>query len=215
MSHHTPSPPLTPKEKSFLEFIERFSLENGYPPTFIEIQKHFHYASINSVQKYVQQLQRKKYLYSPGQNQKRALQVLKPVLRLSQNPPQSSLQEVPLLGKVAAGVPLESRENEEFIEVPQSLVSGGESVFALSVEGDSMVEEGILDGDTILLSKKSYYSNGDLIVASIENEATVKRIYRHQNQIELRPSHGEMKSLWVSPQEIRIEGVVISLMRKF
>ncbi len=206
---------LTPKEKDFLQFVETFYEDRGYSPSFIEIQEHFQYASINSVQKYIKQLQKKGYLYSPGQNKKRALKVLRSHNFKPSKNEAFSANVIAFLGKVAAGRPLERVHSGEFIEVSDHLTQNHKDIFALEVEGQSMIDEGILEGDVLLIRKKIHYDNGSLVVASVEEGATVKKMYKHKDCIELRPSCEGMESLYYSYDQVRIEGFVVSLMRRF
>jgi repressor LexA len=243
---------LTLKEKKVLEFVEDYIKKEGMAPTFAEIKEFFNFASFNSVQRYLSQLCRKGYVYIPGGNQKRAIQILKssdslidhfnnlksnkslipfvgssPKREISmlksfdtQRPASESLS-LPLLGKVAAGLPLESRNFNEFVEVPPQLVTQPQNSYVLKVVGTSMIEEGILDGDLIIIEDTREARNGELIVATVEDEATVKRIYFHKkstdenHQVELRPSNPNMNSIWVEPVKLNIKGRVVGLIRKF
>jgi repressor LexA len=237
-SELSPSPlPLTAKEKMVLEFIEAFQVESGICPSYQEIKEHFGFASFNSVQNYLKQLIAKGYLRVPL-NQKRAIQILhsasslqsrlsldtpKISAGLSHPPLLQSNEEVlslPLLGKVAAGQPLESLKHDEFIKIPAEMVRHGSKTFALKVEGDSMINEGIFSGDTVLVQQQSHADNGDIIVASVDNESTIKRFYLRSERkggvkIELRPANDTMQSLWYSPEDVQIQGILVGLLRKF
>lgn len=224
--------PLTAKEKAVLEFIEGFLLKSsGISPSYQEIRDHFGFASFNSVQNYLKQLTRKGYIKNPA-NSKRALQVVHTTNTSTGSPRTSLLQSkneeilsLPLLGKVAAGTPIESLKHDEFLSVPGHLLrpSHAHKTFALKVQGQSMIDEGIMDGDTILVQQQSSAANGDLVVAIVDNEATVKRFYlrtpprgsHDELMVELRPSNTTMTSMWFSPYEVEIQGVVVGLMRKF
>lgn len=233
--------PLTEKEKLVLEFVEQSLAERGISPSFQEIRDHFGFASFNSVQNYLKQLTVKGYIEIPS-NQKRAIQVLhsattiqKSVLQkqvaLSQETPREmplpknkmteETLSLPLLGKVAAGRPLESFSHDEFVDVPPSLVRNAGKTFALKVSGDSMIEDGIHDGDIILVQKQATATNGEVIVASIENESTVKRYFlrphpeQKEKMVELRPANATMQSMWYQPQVVDIQGVLVGLIRKF
>lgn len=216
--------PLTAKEKAFLEFVESFQQSSGISPSYQEIRDHFGFASFNSVQNYLKQLTRKGYVKNHA-NQKRAIQVV-----TSTGPsPQSLLQSteevlsLPLLGKVAAGSPIESLKHDEYVPVPNHMVRNPNKTFALRVQGDSMINEGILDGDTILVQQQNNASNGDLVVATIENEATVKRFFlrtpprgsHDELMVELRPANEKLQSMWYSPLEVNIQGILVGLLRKF
>lgn len=227
--------PLTAKEKAVLEFIEVSLGGSGICPSYQEIKEHFGFASFNSVQNYLKQLSQKGYVQAAS-NQKRAIQILHSASALQDHfksstgsSPQPLLQSkegvlsLPFLGKVAAGRPLEALAHDEFVDVPSALVREARKSFALKVQGNSMIDEGILDGDTILIQQQSHAKNGDLVVATIDNEATVKRFYLHspsrgsnnEVQVELRPSNETMPSMWYSPFEVNIQGVVVGLVRKF
>lgn len=240
MTKKTPLPPLTPKEKSVLEFIEEHILSSGVSPSYQEIKDHFGLASFNSVQNYLKQLTAKGYIENPL-GQKRAIQVLHSAsavqerlqskLVSTKTGSQSSqllqardeILSLPLLGKVAAGQPIEALKYDEFVDVPPSMVRNPAKSFALKVQGDSMIEDGIFDEDIILIQKQNTAGNGDIVVATVENEATVKRIYvrakpdsgSSQKLVELRPSNSTMQSMWYEPEEVEIRGIVVGLIRKF
>jgi repressor LexA len=226
--------PLSPKEKNVLEFLELYMRENGVSPTYQEICQHFGFASYNSVQRYLKQLESKGYIKLPWANQKRAITLLRPSNALQSTagsaPSSSNASNVipaimpaesislPLLGGVAAGLPIEAHEHDEFIDVPSSLVRRPDRTFALRVQGQSMIEDGILDGDVILVQRQTTAVNGEIVVAVIGEEATVKRFYVHRGEersIELRPANSTMTSMWFAPDEVEIRGVVVSLIRKF
>lgn len=227
--------PLSPKEKMVLEFLEMYIREHGYSPTYQEICQHFGFASFNSVQRYLKQLDTKGYIRLPWSNQKRAITLLKPASalqdaieelqgetrsKLKQNSTSSESFSLPLLGRVAAGAPIEALDHDEFIDVPASLVRHADRTYALRVQGQSMIEDGILDGDVILVQKQSTASNGEIVVATVGDEATVKRFYLHRSDkrdkpIELRPANSSMSSMWYSADEVQIRGVVVGLIRRF
>jgi repressor LexA len=235
--------PLSVKEKAVLEFLEIYLSREGVSPTYQEICNHFGFASLNSVQRYLKQLEFKGYIQLPWANQKRAITVLHPsstvqtamqssiessstafatqrisnVVSMIQPPSQSENFSLPLLGRVAAGAPIEAYEHDEFIDVPASLVRHADRTYALRVQGQSMIEDGILDGDVILVQRQSSASNGEIVVAMIGEEATVKRFYRQpqDRQIELRPANSTMESMWFDSSEVQIRGIVVGLIRKF
>jgi len=247
--------PLSLKELRVLEFIEQFMEENTVSPTYQEIREHFGFASFNSVQRYLKQLQDKNYIHIPGGNQKRALQVLHTARSLrpspppplitaltntTQNPTQPKKEtphgveslSLPLLGRVAAGTPIEAFTDNEFVEVPATLIRNPAKTFALVVQGQSMIEDGILDGDIIFVQKQTYANNGETVVAMVNNQATVKRFYLHRKsdlhnnpqihahsasdqQVELRPANSTMQSMWHPPSHVDIQGIVVGLVRRF
>ncbi|KYG68595.1 repressor LexA [Bdellovibrio bacteriovorus] len=240
MTKKLPLPPLTPKEKSVLEFIESHILSSGVSPSYQEIKDHFGLASFNSVQNYLKQLTSKGYIENPL-GQKRAIQVLHSASAVQEHlqskkvstttgshrsqllQARDEVLSLPLLGKVAAGQPIEAIKHDEFVDVPPSMIRNPSKSFALKVQGDSMIEDGIFDEDIILVQKQDSASNGDIVVATVENEATVKRIYvrarpdsgSSEKLVELRPSNSTMKSMWYSPEEVEIRGIVVGLIRKF
>lgn len=234
--------PLTEKEKAVLEWIEAKLAQSGVSPSYQEIKDHFGFASFNSVQNYLKQLTNKGYI-QVANNQKRAIQILHSSQTVQQvvqskvspskaGPSRASLLQtpsgreevlaLPLLGKVAAGAPIEAFEHDEFIQVPPSLVRNPSKSYALKVAGSSMIEDGIFDGDVILIQKQASASNGEIVVASIDNESTVKRFFlqtrsedKSEKIVELRPANSSMKSMWYQPEQVDIQGVVVGLIRKF
>lgn len=230
-----PPSPLTAKERSILEFIEKTLADSGVSPSYQEIKEHFGFASFNSVQNYLKQLIQKEYIQIPS-NQKRAIHILKPstavqselkkirassprALLSSNQSERGELFSIPLLGRVAAGSPIEEFEHDEHIDVPPSLIRNPQKSFALRVKGASMIEDGIFDGDIILVQRQASVSNGEIVVATIDNESTVKRIFMNprseQKLVELRPANSTMKSMWYPPDRIHIQGVVVGLIRTF
>lgn len=239
MTKKQPLPPLTPKEKLVLEFVEEHILSSGVSPSYQEIKDHFGLASFNSVQNYLKQLTAKGYIENPL-GQKRAIQVLHSASAVQERlqskvstttgsqrsqllQARDEILSLPLLGKVAAGQPIEALKYDEFVDVPPSMVRNPSKSFALKVQGDSMIEDGIFDEDIILVQKQNSAGNGDIVVATVENEATVKRIYvrakpdsgSSQKLVELRPSNSTLKSMWFQPEEVEIRGIVVGLIRKF
>lgn len=242
-------PSLTAKEKAVLQFIETELLQKGISPSYQEICDHFGFASFNSVQNYLKQLTQKGYV-TIAQNQKRAIQLLhsaddfqKDLIERLQVPAEpsrgvlsnqsspkisafdnhSKVLPIPFLGRVAAGAPIERMADNEFIEIPKDLVKSPKDLFALRVEGDSMIEEGIFDGDTLVIQSQKIARDGDLIVASVENEATVKRFFHKANPqqpqegklIELRPANKRLTSMWYHPAQVEIKGLVKALLRSY
>jgi repressor LexA len=247
--------PLTPKEKTVLEFLEMYARHNGFAPTYQEICKHFGFASFNSAQRYLKQLEAKEYISLGGGNQKRAISLLQSAsayqeqiedrtssrsgdtssVTTSNRSSSENLFQIPMLGRVAAGAPLEAYDHDEFIDVPASLMKNPDRTYALRVQGQSMIEDGIFEGDVILVQRQSQAENGEIVVAVVPSdvgteEATVKRFYWHKKsgeastpvklakpakKIELRPANSTMTSFWYDPGEVQIRGIVVGLIRKF
>ncbi|MBW1667314.1 MAG: transcriptional repressor LexA [Deltaproteobacteria bacterium] len=198
---------LTEKQKRFLEYISRYMEEWGQAPSFEEICSHFGFASYNTVTTYLKILERKGYIRLPGKkNRKRAIELISPV--------ETRRFEFPLLGRVAGGKPIEAIQDVGVIEVPPSMIGHGDH-FVLQVKGDSMREDGILDGDFIVVRKQVTAENGETVVALIGNEATVKKYYKKKDYVELRPAHKEMEPIIVKEGDLRIQGRVVGVIRHY
>jgi repressor LexA len=198
---------LTEKQKVFLGYVSRYMNDWDRSPSFEEICSHFGFTSYNTVTTYLKTLERKGYIRLPSKkNQKRAIEVISPV--------ETKRLEFPLLGRVAAGKPIEVVEEVDVIEIPPSMTGQGDH-FVLQVRGDSMKEDGILDGDFIVVRKQPTAENGQTVVAMINNEATVKKYYKQENYVELRPSHADMESILIKGGDLRIEGRVVGVMRHY
>lgn len=239
MTKKKPLPPLTEKEIKVLDFIEGHMLSYGISPSYQEIKEHFGFASFNSIQNYLKQLLSKGYI-AMEPHQKRAITVLHSSATVQNelqfksistvgSPDAQLLQarkeilSIPLLGSVAAGRPIESLSHDEFVEAPRHMIKDPAQSFALKVQGNSMIEDGILNGDIILIQSQKSAKNGDIVVATVENEATVKRLYtgsrpgypKSESWIELRPSNSEMSSMWYSKDQVDLRGIVTGLLRKY
>lgn len=195
--------PLTPKQKKLLDFIVSFTERAGYSPSQQEIAKAFGFSSLGTVQNYLVRLEREGVL-SKDWNAKRGLRV--------QRATRASL-ELPLAGIVAAGKPIEAVSTPDSIEVPPSMLGSGEN-FVLRVQGDSMVGDGILDGDYVVVRKQPEAQSGQTVVALIRGEATVKRLVRKEGRIELHPANPAIQPLIIKDEEdFRLEGVVVGVIR--
>lgn len=198
---------LTPKQKQVLHFIRDFSRAEGYAPSQQEIASRFGFQSLGTVQNYLVRLEREGFLRRSW-NAKRALEVVESA------PPGAGGREIPLLGRVAAGQPIEAVAVEDTLEVPAWLIGRGES-FALRVRGDSMCEDGILDGDYVVVKRQRMAENGQNVVAYVDGEATVKRFQRVGAEIELHPANSSMSPLRIGPnQHLEILGVVTGVLRR-
>jgi len=196
---------LTKQQTRVYRYLETYLRRKGRPPSYQEIQDYFGFRSLNSVVKHLKQLERKGYLESPWGNQKRAFRLL---------PLRTTAATIPFLGRVAAGAPIEAVEMTEAVEVPESLLAGGNN-FALQVQGESMVDEGIRDGDMLIIRKQDHADNGQTVVAQIEGEATIKKFYQRDGRVELRPANEELKPLVVPAEKVEIIGVVVGLVRHY
>jgi len=198
---------LTEKQKEFLAYVSRYMEDWGRSPSFEEICSHFGFSSYNTVTTYLKALERKGYVRLPKKkNQKRAIQVISPV--------ETKRFEFPLLGRVAAGKPIEAIEDIDVIEVPPSMVGSGDH-FVLQVKGDSMKDDGILNGDFVVVRKQPTAENGETVVALVNNEATIKKYYKMKRSVELRPAHEGMESIVVRKGNLRIQGKVVGVIRHY
>ncbi len=200
--------PLTPKQHAVLEFFRSYLHRKGYPPTIHEIREKLRLSSPSTIHKHLKTLVEKGYLDDcKRQHRGRTLRKLE-VSR-------GGGVEVPLLGRVAAGSPIEISEVPETITLPESLMGRGET-FVLQVRGESMIDEAIRDGDLVIVEKRSVAENGEMVIACIDNEnVTLKRIYREGSTVRLQPSNPGMKPIIVDRGEVTIKGVVIGVMRKY
>jgi repressor LexA len=196
---------LTKQQTRVYSYLETYLRRKGRPPSYQEIQDYFGFRSLNSVVKHLKQLERKGYLESPWGNQKRAFRLL---------PLRTTAATIPFLGRVAAGAPIEAVNIPEAVEVPESLLAGGNN-FALQVQGESMIDEGIRDGDVLIIRKQDRADNGQTVVAQIEGEVTIKKFYQRDGRVELRPANEELKPLVVPAERVEIIGVVIGLVRHY
>lgn len=199
---------LTVKQRDVLEFIRRRIAADGVAPTLQEIADAFGFSSTASAQKHVGLLERKGFLRRE-KHQKRGL-VLADEARAARVGP-----GLPLLGVVAAGSPIESIPDDERISVPPDMVGPGAS-YALRVRGDSMVEEGIHDGDIVIVRSTDTAAETDMVVALVGGEVTLKRLYRERDgRVRLQPSNAALPPLVVAADQVRVQGVVVGLLRRY
>ncbi|APG26785.1 repressor LexA [Syntrophotalea acetylenivorans] len=199
--------PITPKQKQVFEFISQYIESQGFAPSQQEIAKAFGFRSLGTVQNYLVRLEREGLL-SRNWNGRRSLR-----LAAAAEPEQG--MKLPLAGTVAAGKPIEAIETSDSIDVPPAMVGTGEH-FVLHVAGDSMIDDGILDGDYVVVRKQVTAENGQTVVALLDNEATVKRLHRNGQSIELHPANPTMQPITVAADvPFGIEGVVVGVIRHY
>lgn len=196
---------LTEKQARVLARITQWIRDRGYPPTFQELAQELRLTEKNA-RDYVLILERKGYL-------RRRPNVARGITLLQQ-PTSESLLEIPLIGRVMAGKPVEVFENHEPILVPPMLLRAG-THFVMEVRGDSMIDDGIREGDLVIVQQQLAPNNGDTVVAVVHGEATIKRFYRHGPIVELRPANAQMSALRVDAQDVEVKGVVAGLIRKY
>jgi repressor LexA len=204
--------PLTKRQKQVLDFISRFQDENGYCPSYEEIARGLDLASLATVHKHISALESKSYL-KRGFNQSRSLE-LAPKYLQEQRRSKPHL-EVPLLGRIAAGSPVESVEQRETLNFAD--FAGNGNTFALEVRGNSMIEDHICDGDLILLERVAEVRDGDIVVALVGGtETTLKRLYREPgDQVRLQPSNSTLRPIILPAREVQIQGRLIAVLRKY
>jgi repressor LexA len=199
---------LTRRQRQILDFITRFIEEHRYSPTLQEIGQAFGLSSVATVHKHVSSLVEKGYVRR-GWNQNRSIE---PVV-------QSRLAEgsldLPLLGQVAAGAPIEAVVDRETITVPESLV-GRHPTFVLRVRGNSMIDEAIKDGDYIIVEERDHAENGETVVALLQGEeVTLKKYYRDNGEVRLQPANPEVAPLVLPETEVQVRGVVVGIIRRY
>lgn len=192
---------LTEKQSKVLEFIQAYTQEQGFAPSQREIAEHFGFRSLGTVQDYLTALQSRgaleKSFYS-----KRNLAVVQ------------TERQLPLLGQVAAGRPIDYVFHDQTIEVPSTMLKGVQEHFALKVSGDSMVDVGILDGDFVVVRKQPDAEEGQIVVAMINNEALIKRFFRRRGQVELHSENSQYRPILVRAEDdFRCLGVFAGLIR--
>jgi repressor LexA len=197
---------VTPRQKEMLEYLRTYIDEHGYAPTLDEIGRHFGLTSLATVHKHIQNLERKGLVRRLA-HQSRAL-----ALATASDGPRAA--EIPLLGRVAAGTPIEPVEGPDTVAIPEAML-GRRETFALRVQGDSMVGDGILNNDLIVVEVRDDAPNGATVVALVRGEATVKRLYRERGRIRLQPANDRVAPIVVAERDVDVRGVVIGLLRQY
>ena len=191
-------------QRRILEFIKKEIELKGYPPSVREICEAVNLKSTSTVHGHLEQLE-KRGLIRRDSTKPRAMEVLEN--------PLSKGRSVPLVGRVTAGIPILAEENiEDYIVLPQDLVGSDDELFALRVRGESMIRAGILNGDFIIVRKQSHADNGDIVVAMIEDEATVKRIFFERDGVRLQPENPYYDPIY--SRKVTVVGKVSALIRK-
>ena len=200
--------PLTKRQKEILDFLEAFMSENGYAPSFEEIARHFGYTSLATVHEHLENLKQKGYIRK-SYNASRSLELVP-------SGTHAAAVELPLLGTVAAGIPIEAISDNETIAVPEDLLTRGGEHYVLRVKGDSMIDEQIRDGDFVIVNARRNASNGEMVVALVGGEsATVKKFYRENGRVRLQPANTVMPPMFYREQEVAVQGIVIGVLRRY
>ena len=200
-------PQLTPRQRRIYDFLSSTIREKGYAPSIPEIGQRFKITSTRGVFDHLRALENKGYIKRVG---KRAFEIAGPSGRSAL----PEAKEIPILGRIRAGAPILAEENiEGFLAVANEIARGKET-FALKVKGDSMIEDGILDGDHVVIRRQETAENHDIICALIGNEATLKRFYRKGNEVTLKPANKNYDPIVVSKGEFRVLGKATGVIRK-
>jgi len=198
---------LTKRQKELFDYLDGYLASHGYAPTLEEIGSQFNLNSLATVHKHLTNLEQKGLIRRTW-NHSRAIELV-PQAR------SSSAVELPLLGRVAAGQPIEALETADTIAVPAEFVRR-RNTFVLRVVGSSMVGDGILDGDYIVVEERPTADNGETVVATLDGEATVKRFYRERGgRIRLQPANDTMEPIIARERDIEVRGVVVAVLRKY
>ncbi len=205
---------LTKRQKEVLDFLVGFLNKHGYSPSFEEIARSLRLTSLATVHKHITTLERKGFIRR-GYNQSRSIEVMQLPKPVREQVIQRQVVELPLAGRIAAGRPLEAVEDRETISLGDFARSGNS--FVLQVKGNSMVEDHILDGDFIVVEQTQVANPGEIVVALIGGgEATLKRFYRESGgKIRLQPANSEMQPIVIPASEVKIQGRVIGVLRKY
>jgi repressor LexA len=204
---------ITRRQRQVYDFISEFVQKNGYSPSFEEIRVALKLNSLATVHKHISNLE-KKALLTRDYNRSRSIDLLPPKGKLKQAMLVNTAMLLPIMGRIAAGQPIEAVENPETISLADFVRS--KEVFVLEVSGESMQDEAILDGDYVLVEKAKTAHNGDIVVALVDGaDATLKRFYREGDKIRLQPSNAAMKPIIVPAPSVQIQGRVIGVLRKY
>ena len=206
---------LTRRQKEVMEFLATFINKNGYSPSYEEVASGLGLASLATVHKHVQALEAKQYL-KRSYNHSRSLEVAERYFKEEKaREPKPAEQTIPLLGRIAAGTPVEAIPNSEPLQFSDFV--GGEGTFALEVRGESMIDDHICNGDYVLAERVDGVKNGDIGVALVGGtDATLKRYYLEADgRVRLQPANASMGPIYVQPGDVEIQGRVLAVMRKY
>ena len=199
--------PLTKRQREILDYLNDFIGQHGYAPSLEEIGRRFGLSSLATVHKHLTNLQEKGFIRRAW-NRSRSVELV-PVRAGTQS------LELPLLGYVAAGAPIEAVAGNETIAVPEDLV-GKRDTYVLRVRGDSMIDEQIRDGDFVIVEDRKLAQNGEMVIALLRGaEVTLKKLYRENGVVRLQPANPTMQPLILDPDQVQVQGVVVGVMRKY
>jgi len=201
--------PLTRRQREILTYLQEYADDRGYAPSFEEIAAHFNYNSLATVHEHLTNLERKGYIRR-SYNESRAIEILPSDVF-------AKAVDLPLLGLVAAGMPIESLTHNETLAVPQELVSRSGDHYVLKVRGNSMIDEQIRDGDFVIVNERRSADDGEMVIALLNNSgATCKKFYRERDgRIRLQPANETLSPMYVHENDIAIQGVVVGVIRRY
>ena len=198
---------LTKRQKEILDFITEFIDREGYSPSMEEIASHFRFASLNAVFKHLEALAQRGYLHRDA-NRARSIELAR-----DSSP---SARAIPLMGFIAAGRPIEAVAVAETLAVPEDLLPGRGAYYILRVQGDSMIEEHIADGDYVIVESREQADNGQTVVALVDGEnVTLKKLYRSGDEVRLQPANQALSAMVFESSRVKVQGVVVGVMRKY
>lgn len=198
---------LTKRQKEILDFITEFIDREGYSPSMEEIAAHFRFASLNAVFKHLESLSSRGYLRRDP-NRARSIE-------LSQRKA-DAVQALPLLGLIAAGRPIEAVATHETLRIPEDFLPRRGNYYVLRVQGESMIDEHIEDGDYVIVESREDAVDGEMVVALLDGEnVTLKKIYRNGELVRLQPANREVSPIMLDGSRVRVQGVVVGVMRKY
>jgi repressor LexA len=199
--------PLTRRQREILDFLNDFIQRNGYAPSLEEIGQRFGLSSLATVHKHLTNLEEKGFI-KRSWNRSRSVELVP--TRLG-----GRAVELPLLGYVAAGAPIEAVPDNEMIAVPEDL-TGKRDSYVLRVKGNSMIDEQIRDGDLVIVEDRHTADNGEMVIALVNgSDVTLKKLYREQGRIRLQPANPTMQPLLLPPDQVQVRGVVVGVMRRY
>jgi repressor LexA len=199
--------PLTKRQREILDFLNEFIEQNGYAPSLEEVGRRFGLSSLATVHKHLTNLQEKGFI-KRAWNRSRSIELVPSRVG-------TRAIDLPLLGNVAAGAPIEAVVSAETVSVPEDLV-GKADTYALRVRGDSMIDEQIRDGDLVIVEDRKTANDGEMVIALLEGQdVTLKKFYRENGHVRLQPANETLQPLIVDATQIQIQGVVVGVMRRY
>jgi repressor LexA len=199
--------PLTKRQREILDYLNEFIQQHGYAPSLEEIGRRFNLSSLATVHKHLTNLQEKGFIRRAW-NRSRSVELVPTRLGVR-------AVELPLLGLVAAGSPIEAIAGNETIAVPEA-IAGKRDSYVLRVKGDSMIDEQIRDGDYVIVEDRKSVDNGEMVIALVGGlDVTLKKFYREDGRVRLQPANPSMQPMLLDSDQVQVQGVVVGVMRKY